>query len=30
VVIEHGQVMDVLDGGLGPAEQARLEGYLRV
>ena len=29
VVIEHGQVMDVLDGGLGPTEQARLEGYLR-
>ena len=30
VVIEHGQVKDVLDGRLGSVEQARLEGYLRV
>jgi branched-chain amino acid transport system ATP-binding protein len=30
VVIEHGHVMDVLDGKLNAAEFARLEGYLRV
>lgn len=30
VVIEHGQVKDMLDGPLSTAEQARLEGYLRV